>query len=47
MKLKGLVFTTINDDLGAIPKTVTVEMTIQEALWVARVSGKQRGGIPA
>ena len=46
MRLKGLTFTTDNEDEGAIPKTVTVEMTVQEALWIARVSGKQRGESP-
>jgi len=41
MKLDNITFTPgIN---GAEPETVTVTMTLNEALWVALLAGKQRG----
>ena len=43
MKLKELTFS--EDNVGdAVPSTITVEMTVEEALWIAKVAGKTRGG---
>lgn len=36
----------IDSPEGAQPSRVTVSMTVQEALWVAIVAGKQRGVSP-
>ncbi len=45
MKLNRLTFSE-NGEGEAIPDTVSVTMAIQEALWVARVSGQQKGESP-
>jgi hypothetical protein len=45
MKLKEIKFQPGQEGV-VIPSTVTVEMTVEEALWVATVSGKQRGVSP-
>lgn len=45
MKLKRLDFVDGGED-GATPATVTVEMTIEEAAWIAKTSGQQRGSSP-
>ena len=45
MELKVLTFTQ-SDEGEAQPETITVQMTVQEALWIARVSGQQRGSSP-
>lgn len=45
MKLKGLTFTSIIDEAASLD-TVTVEMTVKEALWIARIAGEQRGNSP-
>lgn len=45
MKLKELTFSSGSDD-NANLETVTVEMTVKEALWIARVAGQQRGHSP-
>jgi hypothetical protein len=44
MKLNSMTFQQ-NDGI-ADPATVTVTMSIEEALWIAQVAGKQRGGSP-
>jgi hypothetical protein len=45
MKLKEITFT--DDQEGdAVPLTITVTMSVEEALWVAIVSGKQKGESP-
>lgn len=45
MKLKKIKFKQ-NNDGDRIPSKITVEMTVEEALWLAIVSGKQRGLSP-
>jgi hypothetical protein len=44
MKLNAISFK--DDDGYAAPETITVTMTVEEALWIARVAEKQRGGSP-
>ena len=44
MNLKQLTFQSTEN--GCVPEKVTVEMTVEEALWIAKVSGKQRGESP-
>ena len=44
MELKAMTFLVNEGD--ATPETITVKMTIQEALWVARTAGVQRGESP-
>jgi len=44
MKLKSITFA--EGEEGANPETVTVEMTILEALWCVKVAGKQKGESP-
>jgi hypothetical protein len=44
MELKNIEFN--NNDGAAFPKTLTVKMTLEEALWIAKVSSKQRGISP-
>lgn len=43
MQLDNLEFEQ-SDDLGATPATVSVTMTIKEALWIAKLAGKTRSG---
>ena len=45
MELKEMSFQE-NGDGDRIPATVTVKMTIEEALWISIVSGQQRGTSP-
>ena len=45
MELKGMTFSPDNNG-DVIPKTITVEMTVKEALWIAIVSGEQKGESP-
>ena len=45
MRLKSIKLKS-NKDGEAIPSKITVEMTVEEALWIAIVSGKQRGVSP-
>lgn len=45
MELKKITFAP-NDEGESTPETVTVKMTAQEALWIATVSGKQKGESP-
>lgn len=33
-----------DDEIGAIPETVSVTMSIEEAAWIAKLAGKTRGG---
>lgn len=45
MELKAAEFT--RDSNGdTVPSHVEVRMTIEEALWIAKVAGKQRGDSP-
>lgn len=44
MQLENIRFTQ-NDD-GAEPDTITVTMTIREAIWIAKIAEKQRGTYP-
>ena len=45
MDLNKMTFTT--DEVGyTTPETVTVTMTVKEALWIAIVAGQQRGESP-
>ena len=47
MDLKSMTFAPDpNFDNDSMPKTVTVTMTIEEALWVTIVSGQQCGDSP-
>ena len=45
MELKEMTFDSAEGGIST-PSTVTVKMTVKEALWVAIVSGKQRGESP-
>ena len=45
MKLKEMTLTP-NSEGDTLPKTVTVEMTLEEALWIAVVAGQQKGTSP-
>lgn len=45
MELKNLTFKSI-DGRPTVPEKITVELTLQEALWVVKVSGQQRGESP-
>lgn len=45
-KLKKIIFEESNKDGGALPVTVTIELTIQEAIWIAEKAGKQTGNSP-
>ncbi len=45
MELKEMTFAPDSEGT-VIPETVTVKMTVQEALWLAIVSGKQKGESP-
>ena len=45
MKLKAITF-SIDDEGDSLPATVTVTMTIEEAIWIAEVSGRQQGESP-
>lgn len=45
MNLKSMTFTS-DEEGAATPATVSVEMSIEEALWVASVASKQRGASP-
>lgn len=42
MELKKMSFST-NKDGDTTPKTVSVEMSIEEALWIVKIAGSQRG----
>lgn len=42
MKLDNLEF-EFDERVGAVPNTVSVTMTIEEALWVAKLAGQTRG----
>jgi hypothetical protein len=44
MELENIRF--IQNDDGAEPVTITVTMTILEAIWIAKLAGKQRGASP-
>lgn len=45
MKIKKMSFADV-DAIDNRPETVTVEMDIEEALWIAKVAGMQRGTSP-
>lgn len=45
MRLESITFAE-HPEQGALPATVTVEMTVEEAMWAAQLSGKQRGESP-
>ena len=45
MELKEITFSPDLDG-EAVPETVTVKMTVKEALWLAIVAGEQRGVSP-
>ncbi len=45
MKLKSIEFSD-GDEGCADPRAITVTMTLEEAIWIALVSGKQRGESP-
>jgi len=42
MKLQNITFTQAEE--GAIPKEITVTMTLAEAVWIAKAAGKQPCG---
>jgi hypothetical protein len=44
MKVKRLSFVESED--GATPSRIVVELTIEEALWIAKIAGGQRGTSP-
>ena len=46
MKLNKMTFTEAVDagEVYATPETVTVTMSIKEAIWIAKLAGKQVGG---
>jgi hypothetical protein len=44
MKVKRLSF--VDSEEGAMPSRIVVELTIEEALWIAKTAGSQRGTSP-
>lgn len=45
MQLKEIKFSP-NEEGDVMPSTINVTMTIEEALWIAKVAGQQRGESP-
>lgn len=45
MDIKSITFSKNNDGIS-VPEKISVSMDVEEALWIAKVSGEQRGDSP-